>query len=242
MLERVSEGVTVRSAAEIRAKFKKRYGRLIGHYKRWQSPQPDSETNPKGHIRWEKSRDVMEHMLRLNRHWPYDDCPKFCRLLPGEHDYDEFRLWEILRRLATPIHARLNTMIESQRRKNWVESPTNAKQTLRAVQHLDDRLTRRLKQDREEYNFELDELREARESGSGFSWDGSYKVYSLEQLAALDRRIEELEQGGLEIDLSGPQEKRRLEAQREKYLDLLPPHYREKYGASQDTKLLLLQR
>lgn len=57
-----------------------------------------------------------------------------------------------------------------------------------------------------------------------------------------DQKIAELEQGLLVIDLYDPDAKRCLEEQGEKYLNLLPPQYRKRYQASQDTKLQQSQK
>lgn len=232
------ERSTVRSAQEIRDKFNKKYGRLVNHFKRWQLPQPDANVDPKSFTKWSKSRMVIEHMLRLNHHDLYDGCPRAYRLLSGEGDYDEYRLWGILRRLASPINQRLDTMLDSQRKRNWVESPTNAKQTVRAIEQINDRLTQRSDPTPDRYGFELDELESTLESGGGFLLDGSYIEFNQSELEDLKQRVEAkrlvMKKGALIVDLMGPEAKEKLEQQRIKYFELLPPHYQEELRLLRD--------
>lgn len=188
----------------------------------------------------------MEHTLRIEDHDLYDSCPRSYRLLSHEADYDEYRLWTILERLAVPINTRLDSMIDNRRRRNWVESPTNAKQTLRAIEQIEEELTERTGPILVRYDFKLDELEAAVEAGGGVLSDGTKKQFSgaeLEDLTArIKKRKEELEEGDLVVDLMNPKRRDRLEERRRRYLNLLPPHYKEKLGLSFETKPRPLQR
>ncbi len=209
-----------KSAKEIKADFKRRYHWWLWLYKDYIKPEPDFMSNPKEHDRWERSHREFDDLFDR-------DLKKYSRLMI------------LLPRLITTISERLDEMQRDREKKHWVESPTNAKQTLRAVKQIDEKLKERLAPiDPKHLEFDLviEELKTARDEGGGYKSDGTYHEYSDEELAMLDNQIRvkeySLKQGPLVVDLLGESYRKRLDDQRSKYLGLLPRHYLDRYQES----------
>ncbi len=189
---------------ELRAKFERRYRRLLPHFVRAAKSEPDAVRYPGEHKRWLGSKEIVTETAM-------EDTDK----------------WWILSRLATPIWERLNQMREWQEKTGFIESPTNAKQTVRAIAQLDRRIDELKKPtilnetgDDGFYlqEFLIENLEAVRESG-GFRADGTWIEPSEELSRQLDDQIRELRDdpgGHKRIELE------RLERRKGKYIDLLP--------------------
>lgn len=226
--------ITVRSAAEIRTKLEKKYSWILPHYRMWKSPQPDPLSQLAEYRKWERSRKVIECVLGIGDHdfYELDDTDELtsCEAATLLGDMEDFQLQSKLDRLMIPILDRLNNMVEEREKRHFVESPTNAKQTLRAVRQIDKRLSEVIPRDTGPFGFDPveDELESLLESGKGFQPDGSYLVFTGEETERIQRRIGELNRDIPVVDpASGLREE--LEAKRQKWLSLLPKHVRAKY-------------
>lgn len=224
--------LTVRPAAEIRARLEAKYSWILPHYIRYKSPEPDPTTQPKEHEQWEKSTKIVKSVLELEEMDTLllDDSDGFTT---GEADAllgedDSYKVEKILDRLTTPIVDRLNTIVDMREKTLWVENPTNAKQTLRAIRQIDEQLALKIPKDPDYYDLELDELTAVKEAGYGYSAEGVLHFLTGEELEGIDLRILEI---NADAYLFTGKERKQLVVKRRQYLSELPPHIRKQYDA-----------
>lgn len=180
---------------QLRKKFNGKYGWLVPHFRRILQPEPDYSVDPNGHREYRKSRKIKEWL----------------------EDNGRYRVIAICERLAEPVNDRISRIVEETERTHWVESPTNAKQTRRAIDQIDQRLDAIITEAMADPYGTLSNLRAVREKG-GFDARGVFHQPDEASQAAIDAQIQELTTPS-EFDLKHA---RALELERERYRRLLP--------------------
>lgn len=184
-----------RSAGQIRARLEQKYARYLPHFRRLAQPEP-----------LPLREDKEAWSLRV----------KSVAFLQELEDDDRFTLITICKRLVEPINDRLTRLVVEQEKTHWVESPTNAKQTRRAIDQIDNQLK---ELDREDDPYELlSELREVREHGGFNTATYKFEEPTTELRARIDAQIAVIE---AEPKISA-RERSELEERRTRYKGWLP--------------------